>query len=79
MDGIKAGFKTTEFWLTVLAQVPTVIGLFVGQTNPITVGIGAACVIAYNVLRSAQKTVVAKAAILAAVQAAAEATKPEVK
>ena len=56
MDGtIKPGWKTTEFWLTILAQAPTVLGIFLGASNPITIGISAAATIAYTLGRSWNK------------------------
>lgn len=67
---VKPGWQTTEFWLTVAMQVPMVAGVFLGQTNPITIGIGAACAIFYNILRSNHKTEMGKASIVAALQAA---------
>lgn len=72
----RPGWKTTEFWvLGVLPQVPTVVGLFLGSTNPITLAVGAACAIAYGILRTTNKTAVAKAVIMAGIQAGADAAK----
>lgn len=70
----KPGWKTTEFWLTVLAQVPAVLGIFLGASNPITIGVGAACVVAYTLGRSFNKANASQVA-LAALKAAEEAAK----
>lgn len=69
---VKPGWKTTEFWLTALTQVPTILGLFLGASNPITIGVGAAAVIAYTLGRNWTKSN-AGAVALAAVKAAADA------
>ena len=56
MEGLtKAGWKTSEFWLTILAQVPTLLGMFLGASNPITLGVGAAAIVAYTLGRSWSK------------------------
>jgi hypothetical protein len=74
MDGAtKPGWKTTEFWLTLATQVPMIVGIFLGATNPITIGLGAAATIAYTLGRSWSKgnaVAVAQAALAAAAEAA---------
>ena len=75
MNAQKPGWKTTEFWLTILAQVPAVVGIFAGAANPITIGISAAATIAYTLCRSFSKAngaAVALAALQAGAQAAAK-------
>lgn len=68
----KPGWKTTEFWLTILTQIPTVLGLIMGASNPITIGIGAAATIAYTLCRAWNKSN-AQAVAMAALQAGAKA------
>ena len=70
----KPGWKTTEFWMTIVAQVPVVLGIFIGVSNPITIGVGAAATIAYTLSRAWSKSNGATVT-LAALQAAAEAAK----
>ena len=70
----KPGWKTTEFWLTVATQIPVVLGIFLGASNPITIGVGAAATIAYTLGRAWSKSNGAQVA-LAALQAAAEEAK----
>jgi len=74
-NDVKAGWKTSEFWLAVLAQAPTIVGLFLGATNPITIGIGSAVAIGYIIARSNVKGKVGAVAVVAGLQAAAEAAK----
>lgn len=77
---MKPGWKTTEFWLTLATQVPVVVGIFLGATNPITLGLGAAATIAYTLGRSWSKgnaASVAKAALEAAAEAAKKLPQPE--
>ena len=68
----KPGWKTTEFWLTILTQVPTVLGLIMGASNPVTIGIGAAATIAYTLCRGWNKAN-GQSVALAALKAGAEA------
>jgi hypothetical protein len=70
----KPGYKTTEFWMTVLVQIPAVLGIFLGATNPIVIGVGAAATIAYTLSRAWSKSN-AGAIALAALKAAEEEAK----
>jgi hypothetical protein len=75
----KPGWKTTEFWLTIATQVPVVVGVFIGASNPITLGLGAAATIAYTLSRAWSKSngaAVALAALDAAAKKAQELPPP---
>lgn len=74
---IKPGWKTSEFWLSLLAQVPAIVGLFLGTSNPAVIAVGAAVNIAFILGRSHVKAKIGMAAAMAAVQAAADAAKVE--
>lgn len=77
MENAKPGWKTTEFWLTLLSNVPAVLAVFGVASNPIGMAVGAAATIGYAISRSSHKSAVAQAAALACVQAAADAAKSE--
>ena len=76
MDQTKPGWKTTEFWITLIPQIPVIAGLFLGATNPIVLGIAAATSIAYTIIRSNHKEqmagILGQAALDAAAKKAAE-------
>lgn len=68
---VTPGWKTSEFWLHIAAQIPTIGALFLGASNPIVLGLTAACALGsaiYTVSRSQVKV----AALTAAAQAAAD-------
>lgn len=69
---VTPGWKTSEFWLSLLPQVPVVLGVFLGSTNPITLGIGAVCALGYTLSRAYVKGQ-ASQALVAAAQAASTA------
>ena len=69
------GWKTSEFWLHIISQVPTVLALCLGASNPVTLGIGAAAMLGssiYTACRSNVKATGLQVAVQAA-QAAAQA------
>lgn len=73
---VTPGWKTSEFWLHILAQVPTVLALFLGASNPITIAVAAAGTLAsgiYTFSRSGLKSDALTAAASAAATAAAAA------
>ena len=73
---VEPGWKTSEFWMHILAQVPTVLALFLGASNPITIAVAAAGTLAsgiYTVSRSGLKSDALTAAASAAATAAASA------
>lgn len=75
----KPGYKTTEFWMTLLMNVPAVLGLFIGASNPITLAIGGVATVAYTLSRAWSKgnaTAVAMAALQAAADKAKELPAP---
>src|SRR3990167_5925867 len=75
MDGqVKPGWKTTEFWLTLVPQIPVIVGLFLGVNNPIVIALAAASSIAYTLGRNWTKGNAIKVAT-DALTAAAESAK----
>lgn len=69
---VTPGWKTSEFWLHLAAQIPTVAAVFLGAANPVVLALTAACALGsaiYTVSRSQVKV----AAITAGAQAAADA------
>lgn len=78
MEGqTKPGWKTTEFWLTVATQIPMIVGIFIGASNPITLGLSAAATVAYTLGRAWSKANAAQVALTALAAAAAEAKRLE--
>lgn len=56
---VKPGWKTTEFWFAVFHQVPTILAIALGASNPVTLGLGAAMGVAsalHNKSRTEIKT-----------------------
>jgi hypothetical protein len=37
---VTPGWKTSEFWLTLLHQIPTVLAIFLGASNPAVIAVG---------------------------------------
>lgn len=85
---IKPGWKTSEFWLHIASQLPTVLGLFLGASNPIVIALTAAGALAASVYTlsrsnlkgaalSAAASDAAKAASDSLTKAAADAPKAE--
>ena len=54
---VKPGWKTTEFWLHIVSQLPTVAALALGASNPVTLGIGAFAALS-SVIYTASRTAV---------------------
>jgi hypothetical protein len=77
MNGtVTPGYKTSEFWLHILSQVPAVLGMFLGASNPIVLAVAAAGALAsavYTVSRSGLKSTAITAAASNAASAAASA------
>lgn len=71
---ITPGYKTSEFWLHIVAQLPMVLGLFLGASNPVVIAVAAAGALAsavYTVSRSGlKKEAIASVAAAAATAAA---------
>lgn len=68
---VTPGWKTSEFWLHIAAQIPTVAALLLGASNPVVLGLTAACALGsaiYTISRSNVKVT----ALTAAAQAAAD-------
>ena len=74
---IKEGWKTTEFWLTLLAQAPAIIAMTLGTSSKLALGLSAICTIVYTLARTWHKAGSANlgTVALAAATAAAEAAK----
>lgn len=80
---VTPGWKTSEFWLHILAQAPAVLGIFIGAANPVVIGVAAFANLGaavYTAMRSNVKiasigATAAPAAVDAANAAAAALTK----
>lgn len=69
---VTPGWKTSEFWLHIASQIPTIAAFVLGASNPVVLGLAAAYTLGsaiYTVSRSQVKV----AAITAAATAAADA------
>ena len=71
---VTPGWKTSEFWLHIAAQVPAIVGMFLGASNPVVIALSAVYglgSVAYTFSRSGLKSDAIVAASAAAAQAAA--------
>lgn len=80
---VTPGWKTSEFWLHIIAQLPSVLAVFLGASSPIVIAVAAAGGLASSVytfsrsgLKSDALTAAASAAASAAADALAKATPP---
>ena len=78
------GWRTSEFWLHILSLVPMGLGIAIGASNPITLGVGALATIGASVYTASRSGVKSSAvqvaasaapAIAAAINAAAAPAK----
>lgn len=71
---VTPGWKTSEFWLHIVSQLPAVLGIFLGASNPIVLGVAAVGALAssvYTFSRSGLKSDAMAAAAASAASAAA--------
>jgi hypothetical protein len=77
MNGtVTPGWKTSEFWLHIFCQIPSVLGMLIGASNPIVLAMTAAGALAsavYTISRSGLKSTAITAAASTAATAAASA------
>lgn len=67
----KPGWKTSEFWLHVLAQAPAIAGIFLGATNPVVLGLAAISTLGAAVYTASRTSVKNQAGTIALSAAAA--------
>lgn len=60
------GWKTSEFWLHIVSLVPMVLGVALGASNPVTLGVGAVATIGAAVYTASRSGVKSSAAQVAA-------------
>lgn len=73
---VTPGWKTSEFWLHIVAQLPAVLGMFLGASNPVVIAVAAVSALGsavYTVSRSNLKSDALTSAAAAAASAAADA------
>lgn len=73
---VTPGYKTSEFWLHIIAQVPTILALFLGASNPITIAVAAVGALGsavYTISRSGLKSDAIVSAAASATAAASDA------
>jgi hypothetical protein len=75
------GWRTSEFWLHLVSLVPMALGVALGASNPVTIGVGAAATLGAAVYTACRSNVKATGLAVAAnaAQAAAAAITAQVK
>lgn len=66
MNTVTPGWKTSEFWLTVVHQLPTLLAVLLGASNPVTIAIGAASALGASIYSASRSHVKATALEVAA-------------
>lgn len=66
MNTVTPGWKTSEFWLMIVHQLPTVVAVLLGASNPVTLGIGAASALGASIYTACRSNVKATALQVAA-------------
>ncbi len=69
---VTPGWKTSEFWLHIVGQVPAVLGIIMGASNPVVLGVSAVCGLA-SAIYTACRSQVKVAALVSGAQAATTA------
>ena len=69
------GWRTSEFWLHILSLIPMGLGIALGASNPVTIGVGAAAALGASIYTACRSQVKATGLAVAsgAAQAAAKA------
>ena len=71
---VTPGWKTSEFWMHLLAQLPAVAGLFLGASNPVVIGLACAANLGASIYTACRSNVKMSALVPLALSTANAAT-----